>query len=63
MAERKQKSIILSEYVIDVLLKLPNDAMARVMKAILCRELEREIPELGPMESAIYTLIVAHMND
>lgn len=58
MAEKENKSLaILYEDTIDALLELPNESMARVMKAILHSVKGQEPSELDVLESVIFKLL------
>ena len=58
MAERENKLLaILYEDTIDALLELPNESMARVMKAILYSVKGQEPSELDVLESVIFKLL------
>ena len=60
MAEKKEqdkKSIKLYEAEIKILLSIPEEQRVHILTALLADSVEKERPELDPMEGAVYTLI------
>lgn len=56
MAENKL-SVILYEDTIDALIDMPEESMAKVMKAILCSTKGLEMPALSQMEAVLFRLL------
>lgn len=60
MAEKK-RSVRLYEDEIDALLDLDDDALARVIRSVLCECLDREQPELKGAEKALYKTVLGQV--
>ncbi|MCM1329570.1 MAG: hypothetical protein NC253_09040 [Ruminococcus sp.] len=57
MNSANKKGLKLYETEIEVLLSLDEKPRSKIMTAVLCKCVGREIPELDPIENAIFTLI------